>query len=298
MESFLQTTPKQSRLLNKMLFSDFSDSLPIKILYFKTSSPQFKAKECGTKSHHHNFYEVHFYFDGEAEYVFNEKDIFKIEKNHFILFPPNLPHKKTVNDENTLRFSLAYELVPSSDNSAAYLSADEVLTGLISPDIKDIFMNIVSELDFPSPLTPIILRNFIFNIVYRICRTKQPQCNISDISGVKQQNMDQRVRNAIRFINDNLDLSLSALDVSNHVHISYKQLNRLFLEYLNTTVLKYIHAKKNEKAKELLTKSDMALAEISSSLGFENEYHFNSFFKHKNGISPGAYRKSSKSAKK
>ncbi|MBQ8140695.1 MAG: helix-turn-helix domain-containing protein [Clostridia bacterium] len=295
MESFLQISAKQSKALGKMLFPDISEPFPFKILWFKSSHPLLKSNDCEAREHHHNFYEMHFYFEGRAEYVLKEKDIFIIDKNHFIFFPPNTPHKKTVSDENTLRFSLAYEL-PQKNESAdeslnAFLRADEPFISLIPPDIKDVFMNIVAELDFPSQLTPIIIRNFLFNIIYRLCRQQKPVYKSLEKCELPQQNIDQRVRSSIRFINDNLDVPITALDVSNHVHISYKQLNRLFAEYMNTTVLKYIHNQKNERAKELLLSTDLSLADVSSAVGFENEYYFNAFFKQKNGISPGAFRK-------
>ena len=56
------------------------------------------------------------------------------------------------------------------------------------------------------------------------------------------------------------------------------------------TMLKYIHKTKIEQAQYYLENTNISLEEISASLGFANEYYFNSFFKRYIGVAPGAYR--------
>jgi AraC-like DNA-binding protein len=43
---------------------------------------------------------------------------------------------------------------------------------------------------------------------------------------------------------------------------------------------------------KLLSDPSLSLRQISEKMEFNNEYHFNSFFKKYAGMTPGAYRKS------
>ncbi|MGM9682083.1 MAG: helix-turn-helix domain-containing protein [Eubacteriales bacterium] len=280
----------QLKILNNMIFPEINDPFEFRICWLKASNPRLRSEETGCVPHHHRFYEIHFYLEGEARYVTPQNDIFRIERNQFIIFPPNTMHEKLRGEHNSMYFSLAYELPQQGNTLSEYLCCRQTFVGLIAPDMRDTFMNIVAELDFLSRLTPVILCNFMFNMVYRVCRQANPASGRHGKFD-QMQSIDQRVRSSMRFIDDNLNSPMTALTVAEYSRISYKQLNRLFIKELNTTVLRYIHEKKNERAKALLINNDMSLADISRAVGFENEYYFNSFFKKMNGVSPGTFRK-------
>ena len=285
---------ERARILNSMLFPELTSPFPFKILWLKTGNPHLKNEDSGRIPHHHRFYEIHFYLEGEAEYLSDRHDVMPIERNQFIIFPPGVIHEKLQSDRGAIRFSLAYELGVGSQSGdgelCEYLICHRPFVGFIAPDMRDILTNIISELDFYSELTPVILSNYLFNIIYRVCRQANPR-STERKKRPEIKSIDARVRSAMSFINDNLDMPMTAMTVAEYSHISYKQLNRLFLGELKTTVLRYIHEQKNERAKKLLAANELSLAQISLAVGFENEYYFNSFFKKMNGISPGAYRK-------
>ncbi len=295
MKNFTQFDTDILKDLANTALPDVTDPLTVKLLWLKTNTAEPRAERHGCIPHHHRFYEIHFYLEGTAKYLVDKKDIFQIERNQFIIFPPNVLHEKTETGKENLRFSLAYEIPPQNNASAAFaehLTAKRAFVGLIAPDMRDIFMNIAAELDVNSSLTPVILRNHVFNLIYRVCAQQNPSRTARKEQEGRPRSIDQRVRSAMRFINDNLEIQLTALSVAEYSHISYKQLNRLFREELGITVLRYIHEQKNQKAKKLLADEKLSLSQISAAVGFENEYYFNAFFKKINGITPGAYRKS------
>jgi AraC-like DNA-binding protein len=54
----------------------------------------------------------------------------------------------------------------------------------------------------------------------------------------------------------------------------------------------HIHNKVIEKAKEILSISNLSVAEIAYQLGFEHPQSFNKFFKKKTNLSPLKFRQS------
>ena len=55
--------------------------------------------------------------------------------------------------------------------------------------------------------------------------------------------------------------------------------------------MEYVSRKRCERIEKMLVDPTLSLHSISEIMNFNNEYHFNSFFKKYAGMSPGAYRK-------
>lgn len=96
---------------------------------------------------------------------------------------------------------------------------------------------------------------------------------------------------AIKYIEDNKHILPTCNDIAEYCHFNAKYLNRIFKKATGKTLLEYIHETKRKDAEKLLSETDKTLREISESLGFENEYYFNTFFKRLNGIAPGEFRR-------
>jgi AraC-like DNA-binding protein len=101
---------------------------------------------------------------------------------------------------------------------------------------------------------------------------------------------DLKIRKAKKYINDNLGVMLTCKDVANYCNYNEIYLNRIFKKSTGESIIRYIHRKKSETARQYLKETDIKIKEISKILGFENEYHFSSFFKKEVGVSPSQYR--------
>ena len=67
---------------------------------------------------------------------------------------------------------------------------------------------------------------------------------------------------------------------------SLSSFKRDFQSIYNTTPAKWIREKRLSKAHQMLQSSQMSVAEVAYSLGFENPTHFSRIFKQQYGISP------------
>ncbi|MEM9985939.1 MAG: AraC family transcriptional regulator [Bacteroidota bacterium] len=75
--------------------------------------------------------------------------------------------------------------------------------------------------------------------------------------------------------------------------VSYSKMRKTFREYVGMSLGQYQQQLRLNQAKVLLTQSEAPIKEIAFSLGYQNEYYFNTAFKKKNGLAPGTYRKMS-----
>ena len=79
--------------------------------------------------------------------------------------------------------------------------------------------------------------------------------------------------------------------LSNSLGISYSKFRKTFKSYAGMPPGQYLLQLKVSKARELLLQTNMPLKTIADTLGFRDQYYFNSLFRQKTGLSPGLYRK-------
>lgn len=79
---------------------------------------------------------------------------------------------------------------------------------------------------------------------------------------------------------------------SDQLHVSPRYLGDMLRQLTGQNTQQHIHGKLIEKAKEVLSTTDLSIAEIAYKLGFEHPQSFNKLFKGKTGMSPVAYRES------
>lgn len=101
----------------------------------------------------------------------------------------------------------------------------------------------------------------------------------------------QKIKQAIAYIQENYDRDLNMAVVSNHISMNYSLFSALFKEYTGSNFVNYLKGIRMEEAKRLLAETDMRIIEISAKIGYENEKHFMKIFKASCGVSPSEYRK-------
>ncbi len=101
----------------------------------------------------------------------------------------------------------------------------------------------------------------------------------------------QKIKQAIAYIQENFDRDLNMAVVSNHISMNYSLFSYLFKEYTGSNFVNYLKAIRMEEAKRLLAETDLRIIEISAKIGYDNEKHFMKIFKASCGVSPSEYRK-------
>lgn len=82
--------------------------------------------------------------------------------------------------------------------------------------------------------------------------------------------------------------------ISEQLHVSTNYLSDMLRSITGQTTQQHIHNKLIEKAKELLTTTDLSVSEIAYQLGFEYPQSFNKLFKKKTTLTPIEYKQSFK----
>lgn len=85
------------------------------------------------------------------------------------------------------------------------------------------------------------------------------------------------------------DMSLS--EIAKTAGISVYYMSHIFKKTTSMTVVEYRNAKRLEKAKQLLSKTEMSVTAIALACGFSSQGYFSERFSASCGEPPSAYRK-------
>lgn len=94
------------------------------------------------------------------------------------------------------------------------------------------------------------------------------------------------IRQAITFMEQHLENALSIPDIADKVKISHRQLNRLFLRYVGKSPAIYYRDIRLDRARGLVTQTDMPMSEITIACGFASQVHFSRAYRERFGLSP------------
>jgi len=81
-------------------------------------------------------------------------------------------------------------------------------------------------------------------------------------------------------------------DMAKEIGISYSYMRKIVYELTGKSLMECINQKRIQKAKQLLVKSTLNVAQIAAEVGYNNIQSFNRFFRKFEGITPSSYKAS------
>ncbi|MBW4568580.1 MAG: AraC family transcriptional regulator [Tolypothrix carrinoi HA7290-LM1] len=99
-----------------------------------------------------------------------------------------------------------------------------------------------------------------------------------------------RLKEAVNYINENLDHNLTLAEVAASVQMSPHYFASLFKQSTGLTPHQYVMKCRIDKAKQLLLKRELTLVEICHQVGFQSQSHFTRVFREHTKTTPKVYR--------
>lgn len=96
---------------------------------------------------------------------------------------------------------------------------------------------------------------------------------------------------AVAYMHNHIREKISIEALSKHLGFTHIQFTRLFSKEMGKPPVVYLTELRVNKAKRLLTETNMSIADIAKECGFENQFYLHNRFKKTFGMSPSVYRK-------
>ena len=114
--------------------------------------------------------------------------------------------------------------------------------------------------------------------------------SVSKNATIKPRSGKQYVDAAMKIIDDNYNRDLKVENIADELGIDRKYLRNLFAQHLGMSTMDYIMKMRMDRAKELLSTSDISVTLIANSVGYNDVLAFSKAFKRISGCSPSEFR--------
>ncbi|MCI8402574.1 MAG: helix-turn-helix transcriptional regulator [Lachnospiraceae bacterium] len=125
----------------------------------------------------------------------------------------------------------------------------------------------------------------LFDSVNRLSRSQREEIP-SRIHSLSRLSMK-----AVRFIRDNYEREIGLTDLAEALNVAPGYISRIFNREVGVRIPSYLTRIRIEKARQLLSETDLRVSEVARRVGIENVQYFNVLFKKHVNMSPQEYRK-------
>lgn len=223
-----------------------------------------------------------FYIAKGKEHFILENEI-DADAGSFVFFRPFEKQKHIYLENETGEFYYVHFNAPAGFDLLGFESSVVYNTNP-SAKVRDLFEEIISELQTKQPAYEMICTSKLFNIISLLIRKTEkdstPRGRYFDKISFVIQNMNKEYEK-----NYTLD------EYAKMCNMSKFHFLRIFKDITGTSPLKYRNKIRIDHAKELLVDTNNPINEIWRSVGYSSSSYFCDAFKSKIGMTPSQYRK-------
>lgn len=164
------------------------------------------------------------------------------------------------------------------------------------PFLEHLGFLLLSELASGGSEGNLYAESLAHTLVLHLLRTSS---TLSAIHPLPERALTQGQVSKVRdYINDRLDQHITLAELAGEVALSSTHFSRLFKQSTGVAPYHYVIQCRVERAKFLLRKGDMTLAEVAGAVGFADQSHLDRHFKRIMGVSPNVMLRDGKNVQK
>jgi AraC family transcriptional regulator len=210
--------------------------------------------------------------------------------SHFSLYPSGMPHGGKESDGAEL---LVTVFAPADIEIAAdellRRSSSEIVSAPCAVDPVILSMGTVlrGELLQGRIRDPLLVEAVGVVLIGHLVRRWSSQPSLRQVKG---QLSPSQIRNTLEAIDSSMSSGIRVRDLANQVGVGTHQFTRLFRETMGCSPYRFVTLRRIERARLLLEKTSLPLADIALELGFVSQSHFTSAFHREMRTTPASYR--------
>ncbi|MBU3182841.1 AraC family transcriptional regulator [Clostridium psychrophilum] len=238
-----------------------------------------------------NHYIIHFILSGKGTFICGKK-LYKLEAGDaFLICPDHIAYYEADMKEPWHYLWVGFNGVKvpkiihraglSYDNPIFYYDTDNFFKDMIQKMASFTKLSLETDLSRLAYLYPFLAKLIEIG----------PKPNTVNLY---ESNIERYVINAVDYIEVNFYSNISVNSLAEHIGISRKYLCTIFKTALGQTPIEYIIKTRMENVCHFLTNHDLSIAEVSTSVGYSDQFVFSKQFKKTIGQCPSYYRNNHK----
>lgn len=271
----------------------------------------------GRSPHHHDFYELLIVLDGEVRQEIEHTE-FSFQKGSCCLMNRNISHKEMFHCPARILFiglsqSLVWQLAEATKNSFSpheeYPDQNSLLSFMLENNqqsngkeyldfmptmtneswlevLNPLCQNLLNTIQKPFPGSTLILEGLLLHLMAYIGNDAYYHMSRIQV----QSAPDYLLYCHICHLMEETNGRISRAELENQLHYSGNYINTIMKKYAGTNLSNYGMTICMKKAANLLTTTNLSIADIMASLQFTNTTHFYNCFRAVYKQTPGTYR--------
>ncbi len=157
--------------------------------------------------------------------------------------------------------------------------------------LREQFQEMLEEFERDSPYTQLLLKGMLQKLFLAIYENYIPE---ADTDAIFPPSYDERIYNAIIYMEEHLGENLSLTKTASHAALSAPYFCKLFKDVMGCSFSDYLNQIRLQHAAILLGQTDLSVTEVAEKAGFSNGNYFCNVFRRQYQMSPTAFRKSTR----
>lgn len=235
--------------------------------------------------HTHYFTELFFVLSGSGSFLV-EDETFPIAKHDLIVINPNITHTEKSSLEDPLEYIVlgvdGLNFVIDDANEYLLFHSDEMKNRL-----DFYFRTILEETENSQKDYEKVCQNLLNILVVHLSRYASSSVEIFPFHKMESRECSR----AKRYIDSSFQENITLDKLAEIAQINKYYFSHTFTETYGISPMNYLTQKRIFTSQELLTSTDMSLAQIAQQCGFSSSSYFTQCFRKSCGMTPTAYRK-------
>ncbi len=243
-------------------------------------------KDWSSIMHSHPFTELFYVTKGEGKFHIEDK-FFDVKEDDMIIVNANVTHAESSKNNQPFEYIVLgiddISIITDSSENHNYYSIYNYVD--YKHEILFYLKTLLIEASNKSEYYESIIQNILEILIINIIRRNKNKLTLNSTKEV-----NQNCEFIKKYLEDNYleDINLDMLCKKTYMNKYY--IVHSFKKYLGKTPIAYLNEFRLNKAANLLTSTDYSIAQITTSIGMNNQSYFSQAFKKMFNISPIEYR--------
>lgn len=226
--------------------------------------------------------------EGHKELTINHES-FRYDKSKSLFLQPHtkvymdisIPTKAIVFEFSNTLITNVLDKTKGTINESKLLDSESLLISKLNIDIGDTIFNLIKSSPAPKNLDPFIVDLHAQKLIYDLLKAPE--------TGKRLMNQSfNPMDKAINYMKQNLNQPFSGKELAEIMNMSPSNLSHSFKNHTGVSPVKYMHALKMKRAKELLNR--MTVTDTAFELAYETPSYFIHMFKNYYGCTPKKFQ--------
>lgn len=243
--------------------------------------------DSGIKPHEHDYYHMFMVRQGPLDFIVDDVE-YRLNKGEGILAQPGAIHGL---NNATAQMGRVYEIkfITSNPGLRSLLAGIPAVLPA-APFAEIVVEELVTESGRQEPSSPTFATDYLLSLIdfysRHYGRQRTMDTSTIDITGYSKVSAE-----IVRYLEDHFASEVPLQKLADAVGFNKNYICSVFKRDSGMTIGNCQTAIRIRKAAEMISFSDLNLAQVASAVGFTNLSHFNRIFKKVVGIPPGQYRR-------